>query len=189
MHNMERQIRSSVHDLLELSVLVRVEFQLVIVDDGSSDETYETACELARRYPQIMVLRQPFRSGLSAIIELVRNRLSVDMVMLHDGVSPIGSRELKDLLLSLGAPEQEISSSNTTERESRGSRRFAAVRALHDNMEHAHRKVLGFAWIKIEKPLVPRRRSMLQTSENPANVGIPVASFLINLPSGLSTNH
>jgi glycosyltransferase involved in cell wall biosynthesis len=100
MHNMERRIRSSVHDLLDLSVSIRVPLSIVIVDDGSTDDTFETACEMARMYPQIQVLRQSFRSGLGSALELIRNRLNLDMAIVHDGVSPIDPAELKELLLN-----------------------------------------------------------------------------------------
>ena len=41
MHNNEREIRSSVHSILEFSVQARLSLDLVIVDDGSTDDTYE----------------------------------------------------------------------------------------------------------------------------------------------------
>ena len=59
-------------EVLELANMFADEFSIVIVDNGSTDETYETACELARTYPQIKVLRQSVRQGLGRVLEMVR---------------------------------------------------------------------------------------------------------------------
>ncbi len=191
MHNNERQIRSSVHDLLDLSVLIKVPIDLVIVDDGSTDDTFEAACELARTYPQIQVLRQPFRSGLATVLELVRNRIAVEMVIVHDGVSPIDPAELKQLLMSEGGRRREVNMADAQTAESidsHGSRRFAAVRTLHQNMEIAHRAALGFTWLRIEKPLVPRRRQVVEqkTTTTPVLSNLPMGNYLANFPTGAS---
>lgn len=186
MHNMERQIRSSVHDLLDLSVLIRTPLDIVIVDDGSTDDTFETACEIARMYPQVQVLRQAFRSGLGAALELVRNRLNLDMAIVHDGVSPIDPAELKQLLLDEPRPAREVAASSGIE--VRGSRRFAAVRALQQSMEIAHRAAIGFSWLRIEKPLVPRRRQVVEQSKpaSPVLTTLPAANYLTTLPGGIT---
>lgn len=191
MHNMERQIRSIVHDVLDLSMLVRTEIDLVIVDDGSTDDTFESACELARMYPRVQVLRQAFRGGLSAVLELVRNRLSVEMVIVHDGVSPIDVTELKDLLKDQRNRPNTVRKADIQTAESidsHGSRRFAAVRALHESMETAHRSLLGFTWLRLEKPLVPRRRQVVeQTSAiSPVLTSLGSANYLANLPTGFT---
>jgi glycosyltransferase involved in cell wall biosynthesis len=186
MHNMERQIRSSVHDLLDLSVLIRTPFEIVIVDDGSTDDTFETACEMARTYPQIRVLRQSFRSGLGSALELVRNRLDLDMAIVHDGVSPIDPAELKELLLNEPQPAREVAAV-ANGLDARGSRRFAAVRTLQRSMEIAHRAVIGFSWLRIEKPLVPRRRQVVEQpkSVSPVLTTLPTANYLTTLPGGI----
>ena len=194
MHNYERQIRSSVHDILDLSVQARISLQLVIVDDGSTDDTYETACELARRYPQVEVLRQPFRSGLASVLDLVRNRLSVELVVLHDGVSAINLAELRNLLLDEQGLLRRVTGEETQTQEcfeSHGSRRFAAVRVLQDSMERVHRQVTSFTWLQLEKPLVPRRRhqptEQVRKHADGNDSGLPIASFIVDLPTGFSS--
>lgn len=193
MHNCERQLRSSVLDILDLTSSVTRMLQIVVVDDGSTDDTYETACELARLYPQLTVLRQPVRQGLGAALDLVRNRLAVEMVIVHDGVSTIDVAQLQMMLQEENAnrnpvekAEQVSDSTMQSTMQSSGSRRFAAVRALHDRMEQAHRSATCFRWMQLEKPLVPRR---CQTSfpsgvqeEMPAQ-GMPIA--FTNLPTGM----
>lgn len=193
MHNCEREIRQTVHGILDISIHAKLSLDLVIVDDGSTDDTFETACEISCRYPQVQVLRQPYRSGLAAVLELVRNRLSVDMVVLHDGVSPINPVQLRSLLLDEQGKLRRVESGEAQTQagiDSHGSRRFSAVRALQDNMERAHRQVVGFSWMQLDKPLVPRRRhqpaQQSRPSGRPEKSGLPVSSFLAEVPVGFS---
>ena len=70
MYNGERYLRSAVLDLLELAHEIHCAVEVVVVDDGSTDETYVTACELARVYPQVKVLRQQVCQGLATALAL-----------------------------------------------------------------------------------------------------------------------
>lgn len=151
-HNGERTLRATVDAVLSLAMGPGGGFQLVIVDDGSTDETYETACELAVRYPQVHVLRQPFQRGLGAALERVRRSLGVSEVIAHDGASAIDLEELATILRSEAAPTRREAG------ESRGSRRFAAVTSLNARLQAAHRTVLGFRRLALEPGVEPRRR-------------------------------
>lgn len=190
MHNCERQLRSSVLDILDLTSSMPRPLKLVVVDDGSTDETYETACELARQYPQLTVLRQAVCQGMGAALDLVRNRLAVEKVLVHDGVSAIDAVQLQALLQTDIADEIPLERSglrSSSTMQMSGSRRFAAVRELHDRMEQAHRSTVSFRWIQLEKPLVPRRCQTSyqpQMSEGMPSSGAPVS--VVNLPMGMS---
>ena len=160
MHNVERYLRSAVLDLLELAHEISSSVEVVIVDDGSTDETFETACELSRMYPQIKVLRQTARQGLAATLALVGNHLSPEVVVVHDGISAIDAHELKTLLAEdpqgIGTQsKQPIASQQSVD--SVGSRRFSSLRSLQQSMEKANRRVSSFSWIRLEKPMIPRR--------------------------------
>ena len=159
-HNGERLLRIAIMDLLELAHEISSPIEVVIVDDGSTDETYETACEMSRMYPQLKVLRQPVRKGLPAALALVANHISPEVVVVHDGISAIDAHELKRLLADdpqgLGTKEKPLIR-NAEYIDSVGSRRFGSLRTLQENMEKVHRRVIGFSWIRLEKPLVPRR--------------------------------
>jgi hypothetical protein len=72
--------------------------------------------------------------------------------------------------------------------DARGSRRFAAVRALQQSMEIAHRAAIGFTWLRIEKPLVPRRRQVVEHSKpvSPVLTTLSTPSYLTTLPGGIT---
>lgn len=44
------------------------DYEIIIVEDGSTDGTAELASELARRYPRVRVVRQPGNSGYGAAV-------------------------------------------------------------------------------------------------------------------------
>lgn len=160
-HNAERTLRPMIASILELASAPLRRLTLAIIDDGSTDDTFETACELARDYPQVKVFRQPFQGGLGPALEEVRGRLGVGEAIVHDGVGPIDLAQLATLL-NEGAATSTISADSALA-EHRGSRRFAAVSALNARMTSAHRSVMSFHWLKLAEPARPRRRTTVLT--------------------------
>ena len=168
-HNGERTLVDTVKAVLGLATSDGPEFRVVIVDDGSTDETFETACELSVRFPQVMVLRQPFQRGLSAALDRVRRAVGATEVIAHDGVSPIDLEELAGMLRTSGVPTP---AAMTTVAEQRGSRRFAAVTSLNARMQAAHRAVLGFRRLTLGGGIEPRRRAIAPPLAMPTLSGL-----------------
>jgi hypothetical protein len=173
-HNAERTLRPMIASILELANAPQRRLTIAIVDDGSTDDTFETASELARDYPQVRVFRQPFQGGLGPALEDVRQRLGVSEAIVHDGVGPIDLSQLA-ALLNEGAAAP-AAAADAAFAEHRGSRRFAAVSALNTRMASAHRSIMSFHWLKLAEPARPRRRTTVLAHLNaPAIVGdVPV---------------
>src|SRR3990172_7759911 len=65
-HNAESRLRTNVRELLELASELTAKFGVLIIDDGSTDATYEVAEELAAHFPQVSVRRHRQCRGLGA---------------------------------------------------------------------------------------------------------------------------
>lgn len=152
-HNAERSLRGLITRILDLTVAPSRGMTVAIVDDGSTDDTFDTACELARDFPQVRVMRQAYRKGLGPALEEVRRTLRVEEVIVHDGIGTIDLNELSAMLN--GAPQHAAA---VDVEEGRGSRRFATVSALNTRMAEAHRAVSSLRWLRLSEPTRPRRR-------------------------------
>ncbi len=102
-HNSQSTLAANVADVLEILPDLADQFELLIIDDGSSDGTGEIAQDLARRFPQISVIRQPRRTGPAQAIQAGVRRSNGDMVIVHDGQPGIDAGELARLWNSSAA--------------------------------------------------------------------------------------
>ena len=96
-HNVEATLRQSVEHVLEVASGLTPGFELLIVDDGSTDDSFDIAREIATEFPQVSVMRQTHRRGLGATLNNVRRRVKSDVVMVHDGVSTTNAEQLRAL--------------------------------------------------------------------------------------------
>jgi glycosyltransferase involved in cell wall biosynthesis len=74
----------SVHEILEVVTDSKDPFEVIIIDDGSTDATSEVAHELTRHYPQIRVVRHGTPQGREAAIRTGLQRSRGEVVVLRD---------------------------------------------------------------------------------------------------------
>lgn len=86
-HNVEATLARQVQDLLDTLTDWRARFEIVIVDDGSTDQTPECARDLAREFPQLRVLRHSRRLGSGAAIHAGLKHSLGDVVCVHDATA------------------------------------------------------------------------------------------------------
>jgi glycosyltransferase involved in cell wall biosynthesis len=153
-HNAERSLRTTIVGMLDLAEVLARRLQIAIVDDGSTDGTFEAASELAREFPQIRVMHQPAQRGLAEALEQVRLRLGVEHVIAHDGVARISLDELATLLL---ATDSEAGPQAACEAGDRGTRRLVNLSASSGSRRG--RVDAAFRWLRIDQPRHPRRFS------------------------------
>jgi hypothetical protein len=158
-HNAQRTLRSSLLGLMELAETTGRRIQVAVVDDGSTDATYEIACELASEFPQLQVLRQPYQRGLGAALEQVRSRLGVTDVVAHSGIGEIDHQELAQLL-NAGTERRDAphAAAATMAGEGRGTRRAGSQPTLQARLAEAHRSGGAFRWLRIDEPAASRRK-------------------------------
>jgi glycosyltransferase involved in cell wall biosynthesis len=166
-HNGESRLRTDVHEMLELASELTANFGILIVDDGSSDSTFEVAEGLAARYPQITVKRHRHRCGLGPVMEFVRRSVRSDAVMFHDGVTPIDANQMRNVWrrwiaqLGNGDPRDNIPALQQDICD------FADLPAIHAAMERAHGQVLGFHLV------VPQSETDSADADGAASTSLP----------------
>lgn len=147
-YNGEARLRTCVGQILELASELTARFDVLIVDDGSTDATFEVAEELAALYPQVSVERHSHRRGLGPTIEYARRRIRSDAVIVHDGITPIDPNQVRNLWRDC-VRESVVLESCTANPAALQSAicDFANLPAIHATMEQAHSRVLGFQWL------------------------------------------
>jgi glycosyltransferase involved in cell wall biosynthesis len=77
-------LHNDVHVILDAIADSSEQFELLIIDDGSTDATSEVAHELARHYPQIRMIRHGTPQGREAAIRTGLAWSRGEVVMLRD---------------------------------------------------------------------------------------------------------
>jgi cellulose synthase/poly-beta-1,6-N-acetylglucosamine synthase-like glycosyltransferase len=149
-YNAETRLRKNVTELLELASELTPKFGVLIIDDGSTDDTFEVAEDLAAHYPQVLVRRHRHRRGLGATIEYVSRRVRSDAVMVHDGVTPVNPQEMRSVWQSW-ITQPSAAGSSLAPASTAAIHDFAGLSSIHAAMERAHRRVLGFQLITREQ--------------------------------------
>lgn len=141
-HNAERTIRRDVSEVLEAASELTPRVELLIVDDASTDDSYEAAAELARDYRQVRLVRRANRSELQETLREVRANIASDVVIVHDGSSRVNADQLR-----LIWRQQQVLGAVRDAQEGPGGVSFADLRRpsmTQPAMEVAHRRLWGF---------------------------------------------
>lgn len=141
-HNCERTLRSDVADVLEAAAELTSRVEVLIVDDASTDDSFETAAELARECRQVRVLRRARRQDLAKTLAEVRASIDSDVVIVHDG----SSRVNPDQLRLIWRQQQVLGAVRDADTGAEGVS-FADLRRpsmTQPAMEVAHRRLWGF---------------------------------------------
>lgn len=160
-YNNESQLEPCVTQMLDLASDLTSRFAIMIVDDGSTDDTSNVAQGLAAKYPQVFVHRQRHRSGLGPIVSLVQRRIKSDVVIMHDGVTPIDPVQVRRLWRQSDA---EAAPAVANAKRDRDIRDLAAVRQTHNAMALVHGRVMGF---HIVEPLKAEQLADDKSSPSP----------------------
>lgn len=138
-HNAETSLRQSIGRVLEVASDLTPSFEVLIYDDGSTDDSFDIASELAARYPQIQVARQARHRGLGPTLKSARRRATGEVVIVHDGVSTLKAEQLRSLwsqrLTGVGANEVSIADLHLPAR-------------THAAMASVHQRLMGFQMLK-----------------------------------------
>jgi glycosyltransferase involved in cell wall biosynthesis len=130
------------------------DFEILLVDDGSTDQTEETALELSRLFPQIRVLRFPQRMGVAAAVERGLAEAEGDIILVMDNRQGLRVGDLRrlwelrndeELVSARAAAPPVIEPKRLTRLSSWGAaaRRLAAEQDRQGGMQMIRRRALA----------------------------------------------
>jgi len=96
-HDVQDQIARQLSDLLEILPDLTRKFQIVVVDDASTDHTEDVVQELAQRFPQIAVVRHSVKRGTQAAVETGLGITDADIVFVHQPNTRVSQARLSRL--------------------------------------------------------------------------------------------
>ncbi len=82
--DVQSTLATTVLEILEILPELTSRFELIVIDDGSTDATVEVADDLAARYPQVQAIRHAQPRGRAAAVRTGLQRSSGDVVLLRD---------------------------------------------------------------------------------------------------------
>ncbi len=82
--NAESSLAAMVHEMLDVLPELTPQFELIIVDDASSDSTIEVADELARHFPQLRVVRHGTPAGRATAVRTALAASGGQILFLRD---------------------------------------------------------------------------------------------------------
>lgn len=93
-HNAQQWLARDVERLLDVLPELTDQFELVIIDDGSTDHTEEAARELCDRYPQVKLHRHARCRGIASAVDTGSQHAEGDVVLIHDARRPVNEADL-----------------------------------------------------------------------------------------------
>jgi glycosyltransferase involved in cell wall biosynthesis len=142
--NAQERLVDRVTTLLDIVSDLTSQFEIAIVDDGSTDHTVEVAQDLAHQYPQVVVQSHGMCQGHKAAVETGLRHTTGEIVLVQDDQTPISSSQLQRLWrMRNDQPFEKMTRAETgasVEAAETASRLVAKARKLHphDRREAAY---------------------------------------------------
>lgn len=95
--NAQNRLERSVAQILDVLPELAERFELLIIDDGSWDDTIDVAKQLAREYPQVAAIRHPVRLGLIEAVQTGLDLTEGDVVFVGDEQHGLNPEDLRRL--------------------------------------------------------------------------------------------
>jgi Glycosyl transferase family 2 len=96
-HNAQHRLETQVAEILDVLPELTNRFELMIIDDGSTDDSFELARHLAVKYPQVSTLRHSRRLGLEHAVRSGLEQTDGDLVLVGDEQHGVRADDLRRL--------------------------------------------------------------------------------------------
>lgn len=90
-------IKKLVSDAVEILPELTVDYEIIVINDGSSDNTQEVLDDLQKKYPQVRVVRHETNQGYGAALRSGFRSARKDLVFYTDGDGQYDVREIVKL--------------------------------------------------------------------------------------------
>jgi hypothetical protein len=162
-HNAEQLLKPRTLEMLDGLADLRASFDMLIVDDGSRDQTLELADELTTIYPQLRVVRMGCRQGLlRACLKGIRLTTG-HILVLRDIQRRMGPNELQSLWALRDDPELVAAQSASDS---------ASQRFIQQLLQTANGQSAEDSWRELPGMQLIRREAFIELCGRPAPPGI-----------------
>ena len=96
--NDEGSIARLIHEALEILPLITDDYEVIVVNDGSSDGTAAVLDELANKLPRLRVIHHPNNRGYGGALRSGFENGAKDMIFYTDGDGQYDVREITKLI-------------------------------------------------------------------------------------------
>jgi hypothetical protein len=96
-HNAQHRLERHVAEILDVLPELTNRFEVMIIDDGSTDDSFELARNLAIKFPQVSTLRHPRRLGLAQAVQSGLAQTDGDLVLVGDEQQGVRADDLRRL--------------------------------------------------------------------------------------------
>ena len=99
--NEEKTIQDILKHLLELSLPDNIPFEIIVVNDGSTDGTYELISQISKKNKKISLLNHEQNEGKGAAVRTGIKKAAGDYIIIQDADLEYDPRYISTLLLEL----------------------------------------------------------------------------------------
>jgi glycosyltransferase involved in cell wall biosynthesis len=96
--NDEDSIAKLIHEALEVAPLITTDYEVIVVNDGSSDDTAAVLDDLASKEPRLRVIHHPCNRGYGGALRSGFESATKDLIFYTDGDGQYDVREMANLI-------------------------------------------------------------------------------------------
>ena len=96
-YNAEGTLAGQIGQLLDVLPDLTARFEILVVDDGSTDHTDEIAHDLRQQYPQLKVARHAWQRGMASAVQTGLARSCGDIVFVQEEQAEVSTADIRRL--------------------------------------------------------------------------------------------